>query len=114
MANLRQHGPYIWVTTVTKLLTGEASCEWSAWFKAHHDRQSWQQAPSTFDSVRWNMDHTELLRRVRDTWVNEGYQVFVEKQNTFHAEGRVATVGGQPDLIAVKDESATIIDVKTG
>ena len=24
--------PYIWVTTLAKLLTGENACEWAGWF----------------------------------------------------------------------------------
>ena len=41
---LRQDGPYIWVTWLTKLLVGENSCEWSAWFRAQHEGWSWEQA----------------------------------------------------------------------
>ena len=28
--------PYIWTTWLPRLLTGENSCEWAVWFKAHH------------------------------------------------------------------------------
>ena len=37
MALQRSRGPYIWVTTLAKLLTSENSCEWAGWFKAHHE-----------------------------------------------------------------------------
>jgi len=35
MSVLRR-SPYIWVTWLTKLMAGEAQCEWASWFKAHH------------------------------------------------------------------------------
>ena len=44
MAELRPNGPYIWITWLTKLLTGEHSCEWASWFKAHHETRSWRRA----------------------------------------------------------------------
>ena len=45
MAQLRQGGPYVWVTWLTKLLVGDASCEWAAWFKAQHESFSWDKGP---------------------------------------------------------------------
>ena len=56
MAQRRSRGPYIWATTLAKLLTGENSCEWAAWFKAHY--QNWQKQPSDFDSTGWMLQHT--------------------------------------------------------
>ena len=35
MPQRRVH-PYIWTTSLPKLLNGECSCEYAAWFKAHH------------------------------------------------------------------------------
>ena len=43
-----------------------------------------------------------------------GYTVYVENQNSFRLRGRQATLGGKPDLIAVKNADAVIIDAKTG
>ena len=42
MAQRRQH-PYVWATWLPRLLTGENSCEWAIWFKAHY--QDWAQGP---------------------------------------------------------------------
>ena len=36
MVQLRATGPYLWVTWLPRLLSGESSCEWASWFKAHH------------------------------------------------------------------------------
>ena len=114
MAELRENSPYIWITWLTKLLTGEQSCEWAAWFRAHHDARSWEKMPDPFDQTRWVMEHTTRVAEVREQWEVDGYRVFTEGQNAFALRGRTATLGGRPDLVAVKDDVGAIIDIKTG
>ncbi len=109
---VRRTSPYIWVTWLTKLLVGENSCEWAAWFKAHH--KEYDKVPDTFDRSAWQMDHTRLLNRVRAQLEADGKVVFTEKQNHFTLQGSVATLGGRADLIAISGENGTIYDVKTG
>ena len=36
MAVLRNNGPYVWVTWLPRLLSGENTCEWANWFKTQH------------------------------------------------------------------------------
>ena len=43
----RRKFPYIWTTWLPRLLTGENSCEWAAWFKAHHESWSASRPTST-------------------------------------------------------------------
>ena len=114
MAIPRKHGPYIWVTALTRLLTGDSSCEWAAWFKAQHDPNSWEQAPNDFDSIAYKVAHTALLHSVRETWKERGCQVFTENQNAFSLSHKGVTIGGRPDLIVVGGERNRIIDAKTG
>lgn len=102
MAILRSGPPYFWVTWVTRLLSGEDSCEWSSWFRAHHEYGTWEQTPSSFDPVRWQMDHTAALSAARDIWEGQGYTAFTERQNCFAlrgnrrrwAAGRTSSPGG--------------------
>ena len=56
MAQRRCQGPYIWATTLAKLLTGANSCEWAGWFKAH--QQNWTKPASGLDSTNWMLEHT--------------------------------------------------------
>ena len=114
MAELRRNGPYIWVTWLTRLLVGENSCEWAAWFRAQHESWSWSKVPSGFDQVSWQLAHTARVNESRRQWEERGYTVFTENQNGFSLRGRTATLGGKPDLIAREGESGVIIDVKTG
>ena len=65
MAQKRSRGPYIWVTTLAKLLTGDNACEWAGWFKAHH--QDWTKPPSDFDSATWMLEHTALVNEERES-----------------------------------------------
>jgi hypothetical protein len=109
----RRTQPYVWTTWITKLLSGECSCEWATWFKAHY--RDFEQASDTFDSVGWQVQHTDLLRRVREQIAAEGrYAITVEGQNLFKLTGSVGTLSGKPDLIAVNGNSGFILDAKTG
>lgn len=106
--------PYIWVTWLKKLLVGENSCEWAAWFRANHEGRTWTKVPSTFDSAAWRLQHTRLLNKIRDTIESEGKTVFTEYQNSFALRGRTAILGGRPDLLAVNEGRGIIVDAKVG
>lgn len=103
--------PYIWVTWIASLLAGDNHCEWAAWFRAHfhHDKR-----PSTFDEVKWRAGHAQMLHDRVAALHQEGYEVFIEGQNRFNLYGRVATLGGTPDIVAVREADAWVIDCKTG
>ncbi len=107
----REH-PYIWATWLPRLLTGENSCEWAIWFKAHY--QDWPKVPSAFDQAQWLLDHTALLNEQKAHWETSGYDVFVERQNSFQLRGQSATLAGKPDLLVVNGDHARIIDLKSG
>ena len=111
MAEIRD-SPYIWVTWLTKLLVGENSCEWAAWFRANHEGRSWNKVPSTFDNAEWQLNHTNLLNRIRNEMEQEGKVVFTEAQNSFTLRGHTATLGGKPDLITIAGDRGTIVDAK--
>ena len=114
MANLRNGGPYIWATALPKLLTGESSCEWAAWFKGRHEGGSWARRASNFDTTRWLLDHTTLLNEQRQRLEEEGYTILIESQNAFTLRGKTAVLAGKPDLVALKGDEAVIVDTKTG
>ena len=97
-----------------KLLSGDDWCEWRAWFQAHHYSDSWTRADTSFDSVRWKMEHSNLLWESRERLEDDGYTVRVEKENKFWVDGACATVSGQPNLVVKKDIDITVMDVKTG
>ena len=112
MALLRTNGPYIWVTWLPRLLSGESSCEWASWFKAQHESFSWLRMTSDFDLVKWLTDHTALLNESREAWESKGYSVLTEDQNHFGLRGKTAVLAGEPDLVARKGGELVIIDAK--
>ena len=112
MPAVQRDHPYIWATWLPRLLTGENSCEWAIWFKAHY--QDWERQPSDFNQAQWLMRHTALLNQQRQQWEDDGHTVHVEGQNAFRLRGKAATLAGRPDLVVLDDRDATIIDVKTG
>ncbi len=59
------------------------------------------------------LDHTSLVNERISNWTVGGYDVDVERQNAFALRSRTATLEGQPDLIARRDDEAVIIDAKT-
>ena len=113
MVQLRNGGPYFWVTWLAKVLAGDSNCEWDAWFKARYDSKSWQKATIS-DLSYWAIQHTALVDRTRKLYDARGFGTFVEDQNSFRMRGRIATLAGKPDLIAVNGSSAVISDAKTG
>ena len=111
MARVREH-PYIWATWIARLLAGENHCEWAGWFRANY--QDWAKPPSDFNSAKWMLDHTALVNEARESREALGYTVYTEDQNSFRLRGKLATLAGKPDLIAVKGNDFVIIDAKTG
>lgn len=111
MPQRREH-PYIWATWLSRLLTGENSCEWAIWFKANY--QDWTKQPSDFDQAQWLLEHTALLNERRANWEVGGYGVDVEAQNRFELRGTTATLAGRPDIIAHRGDDGVIVDAKTG
>ena len=114
MAQPRATGPYVWVTWLPRLLSGESSCEWASWFKAQHEGDSWARMPSDFDQASWMMNHTSLLNQQRQHWEALGYTVLTEGQNSFNLRGSSAVLAGKPDLVARRRDQVTVIDAKTG
>ena len=76
MAKRRKDGPYIWVTWLTRLLVGENSCEWAAWFRAQHEGSSCDKVlRDGFDLVGCQIAHTAGINECRQLWENRGHTV---------------------------------------
>ncbi|MDE2842055.1 MAG: hypothetical protein OXN21_01605, partial [Chloroflexota bacterium] len=114
MALARVGGPYIWVSWISKLLVGEVSCQWGAWFRAQFEGSSWEKVPSDFDQVQWLIRHGELLEQTRRYYERQGYQVSLDSQNSFTLRGNVATLAGRPDLVVARDNEVIVVDAKVG
>ena len=103
---------YIWVTWITGLLAADKQCELSAWFRAHFS--GFEKMPTDFNLAAWKAAHGEMVRARAAALKAEGYTVFVEDQNKVTLKGRAATLGGVPDLVAVRGAEALVVDCKSG
>ena len=110
---VRRNFPYVWVTWISKLMSGEDFCEWAHSFKANREGDSYDKVPSDFNTARWQLVHTELVNKTRHEYESIGYKVSVQHQNLLKLKGNSALLSGIPDLLAVKDTDVVVMDVKT-
>lgn len=109
----RRRKPYVWVTWLAALLSGDSQCWWAAWFKAHYQNYEKLQKDEGFLST-WRARHNEVVAAEADHYRRHGYDVTLEDQNALRVEGRGADLSGKADIIAVAGAHAEIVDVKTG
>ena len=114
MPALRENGPYIHPSWLPRILIGMDHCEFKIWFQAHHDGRTWPRVPSDFDTVAYNLLHTDLMKRCAREYQERGYSVTLESQNEFRLFLAGATVSGRMDLVATRGDEVVIIDAKAG
>lgn len=107
-----RRGAYLWVTWLTPTLSGDAQCTWAPWFKAHFKFEKVER--DGFNLAKWKSEHAEMVEARAAAMKADGWAVYTEDQNAFTLRGRVAAVGGKPDLVAVRGDEAKVIDCKGG
>ena len=110
MPALRDGGPYIHPSWLTRLLVGMDRCEWMIWFHAQHDRKIWTRIDSDFKQVNYNIPHTELVRRSTDGLEALSFDVAVEYQNEFRFKLQGSTISGRPDPAGLRGRESLIVD----
>lgn len=106
--------PFIWPTWITGLLSGDKHCEWAAWVRARHYYAKREEPGRENTLSKWKSEHARLVSDHAASLQEDGWQVRLEDQNRFTYHGRAATVGGCPDVVAVKPGVVRIDDGKTG
>lgn len=107
----RRSRPYIWATWLAPLLSGDDSCEWKVWFKAHY--QGYEKIPRDFNSAEWTENHTALLTTLQNRYGGSSCErMLIEGQTRWTIEGRSADVAGKMDIVTIGPNR--IIDAKTG
>jgi hypothetical protein len=101
--------PYVYVTWLAKLISGEVQCEWQYWFKTRYLLPS---KPSSPRLATYMIEHNECLGKFCKTIGSKYYR---EGQNYFKVKRGKLEIHGKPDVIVPeKDNSITIYDFKTG
>lgn len=103
---------YIWVTWLTSLLAGDASCWHQPWLKSHFKITKLDRGG--FDLAGWKVQHTEMVEKRTAELLEAGWAVTLEDQNFFTLAGRVAKLAGKPDIVAIRGDEALIVDCKSG
>jgi hypothetical protein len=106
-------GPYLWVTWLSKLLVGDASCEWATWFRAHH--KDYAKTPRTYHFASWQMNHAARIGEVGAALETRSQTVLTERQCHFSLRGESgAMLAVRPDLVTIDDDQGVVYDIKTG
>ena len=99
--------PYFWATSISNLLGGDKQCKYSTWLSGNYQFQKLSSDGDFFA-------HDEMVKTRARQHRNQGFDVYVERQNSFNVPGKIATVGGRPDLVIVEDDRIIIEDCKSG
>lgn len=105
----RRGNPYVWPTWIAGVLAGQDSCEFAPWFKSHY--QGYQKAGNT-DFSEWSERHKALVDEQSAKYGADGFKVLREDQTKFVIHGRIATLAGKTDVLAVDDEAKHVIVVE--
>ena len=99
--------PYFWATSISNLLGEAKQCKYSVWLSANYEFEK-TSSDSDFSS------HDEMVKNRTRQYRGQGIKVYVEEQNSFHIPGKIATVGGRPDLVVLEGDRIIIEDCKSG
>ena len=111
MANPRK-SPYIWVTWLAKVMSGDVTCHWQSWFQSHN--QLTEKQSGDFDSAGWVMSHTKMLTELKESLIEEGYNPLIEHSLRYHIPNSRIEVAGKSDCIIEKEDEVIVYDCKTG
>jgi len=113
MSDKKRSHPFCWPTWITGLLAGSSRCKYAAWYRAHHHFAKLpDENESSLDT--WTKEHNAMVNARAKALVARGFTVGVEEDNSFTVRGKSATLSGKPDIVAVNDEWAIVVDAKSG
>jgi hypothetical protein len=104
---------YVHPAWLAKLMAGEASCAWAAWYRVHYS--NWSRPASDFDEAKYRMEHTRLVREMREQRDATNERLFVDRQASFwytHSNG--IRLSANPDLVALGPEGNCTYEAKIG
>lgn len=103
--------PYTYATWLSKAMAGEHGCLYAGWFKSHFKVQG----KRDINLDAWTAEHTAMVHDCAAEFRARGFTVHLESQNTLRVRGQGgAILGGKPDIVAVKGDTAIVVDCKTG
>ncbi len=108
----KRNSPYIWVSWLAEIMSGDLSCHWKVWFKTHNKLTKKQS--SDFDSVAWKINHTKKLTEVKDRLIKNNQNPKLEKYIEYKIPNSNAIIQGRIDCAIETEDTITIYECKTG
>lgn len=107
--------PYVWVTWLTGLLSGDKHCRYALWVKARHKFEKRAESDESLARLsRWTGEHADAVHARAEALRADGYAVRLEDANKFKVHGKYADLSGCADIVATRGDEAVIEDAKTG
>lgn len=119
--------PYIWVSWLASVMSGDWECGYRAWFKAN--KKAIDIVESDFDLTKWKADHTTMLSKTEAMFAASGIKTLKEfevkaplPRKIVDAKGKETIkqggiiLSGKIDLLVVDEANKQfiVIDCKTG
>jgi hypothetical protein len=103
--------PSFWVTSVAKVLTGDAPCLRPLWLFSRGAEKRPDDDPGKM--AKWRADHSALIRRAVAQAKEQGWKCRVEQW--IQVTGTYAVIKGKADIVAQKpDCRPRVVDCKGG
>lgn len=115
LADIPRDRKFVWPSWITKLLSGESRCWYSAWVKAHY---KYEKVPDDPDRAaffaEYNVKHDRITEMRAAELRADGWLVKVEDEGSFRVKGELGDLSGKPDIVAMKGDVALVIEAKSG
>jgi CRISPR/Cas system-associated exonuclease Cas4 (RecB family) len=108
----RRGQPFVWITWLTRLLSGEDKCEWPLLMRSRF----WMPKEPVTDRMREYQDaHRQLVKMRVAELEHQGLYVNVEDDNKLAHKGKSGTMlTGIPDIAVIQPSTMTYEECKSG
>lgn len=112
VATLRD-GLWVHPSWLARAMSGYTSCFWAPWYRTRY--KDWARPGGEPDWTMFRIAHTRMLNELRSERLTAGDTVLQEGQGAFRIRRPSGlTISGQPDLIAIAGQKATVYEAKSG
>lgn len=110
----KRDSKYLWITWLSKLISGDSQCIFETWVKTHYT--GFEKAITDSQLAIWIMSHNKKLSEFCQERLMCGDKLLKENQCNFKLEyPPQLTISGKPDLISINGEGKyKVYDIKTG
>jgi hypothetical protein len=104
--------PFVWVTWLAKVMAGEVSCHWQAWFQILNKLD--RKRVDTAFLVERQIEHSRMVSYIATQYRQKGIRYWLNTDLKLRLLNDRVTLCGKPDLIIDRPDRLTVIDCKTG